>query len=1597
MTAPRSSQRVIALVAAVCMLLVAVSCTSPEPTSTDLGAAGVLFVIDAPSSVIKAEGDRYRLTIPEGENVVWFTERPARLAGALALDEWLATQWERDGFIEDPPNAALVVNYAGTDRIHVVELIDPKIGEQDVSFALVVLDGDDQTHAGRTHTHALEEGSMGRTELFIDSVTCDIGCTTTDPADPTDLADPSDLADLDTTPATPVPIAPVGPALTTPPTGSDDGWVADASPSAGLLTDTIARPGPPTLVSFDPASALAGSTVQVFGTNLGGVTAVAFNGVAATSFIITSPTTVLAVLPSAITSGPVSVSTPQGSATSSASFMPQSPTVSSLSPASARTGESVTIAGTNLTGTTTVRFNGVEVKPSSVTAQSVTAVVPVSATTGTVSVMTPNGLASTTQALTVTSAVVTGFAPDIGAPGATVVVRGGNLTGATRVTLNGLAMAFRVVSTSEISATVPPNSTTGVIVVTTPAGTVTTSQTFGVNPRVTAMTPNPIKAGQTLTITGANLADTASITFAGSKSAAHDLIIDSATSIRVIVPPDASTGALTIVAAGPVTTSSLSIAPLITDIVPARAATGTKVQVVGSGFTGATAVKLGTSTAVFTVVSSNIVEFTVPASATSNAVSVTTPSGTGTSTSTITVGGAIAAVTPTVAGDEPSGSTPATNVPASLTSVTPDSLRTATSVDLGVASVAINSGSGSVTSDVYTGSGKATVGKVTFDATLSYTSSTQWQVTATGLGTFTVGPVTLTLASLGGSITAATGTTTWTLTGRLGASASLVPSKITILGAPVTIGVRCPTMASSALCGSGATAGRYLRMDAVPTSVATSSSLATGASVSLGGPVPAQTQIPFRAALNLTTGAFDMATTFVNTAVADLVTSGMGPTMSNLDVRVAFGDESYARLSGAVTVASGSANNGFDVQLRGDGKVTVPFIGGWNSSFQAQLVEGGLVVVGTLNTARVFGGAAMNQFAYFDAQPSTDAVVLGSPLLVPAHTMLFTGSMNMPVWLSKPLGLPQEPLGAYATMVSHGSMKVEAIIPVGVELPPIPDMETVFERAVIGVDFEWFTTTLPTPGAFTFSADGTVSIKNGPPVAASLKAVIGSATRAGEIELQLTVTGTEGRAVWPNMFGVSNFDLDTFALSVGITPEPPFLSLGLAGKGRLPAALKHGLNTDNSAPIQFVANLSVSTPCLEVTIGSPGNTVPVIALPTGVNAFTATFASLKASVRGCAVGQFEVPIGVQIGADAKIMGTNVRFSGLFDPTLAGPRLTPTLWGWAELRGSAPGGGIKWDARVAFNTGGWTLNPFFQIRGGVVIGNDARVELSGECTLTLTLIPSCDAKGIGAMSVGGLTLDMHVAATRMFSVLSRYEGDASLKFAGVSLQVSGEWTQTVSGLPAVDYRFAASGSFSKGVIDEIGLTLYSNQATSYLPRIDGHVSGRLGGVFEDALGAKRFRASGPLTPELKRIRFNDDLKVDLGVMTVDAIVGFDMCLQTSCLGKVNARFNVKTIYKVDFSALALPFHLHNWSFSASASSSFSRSGSTGNSWGGLKGSFSGTGRIAISSSPSLSFSASARAKAYVGAGGKWNYTGTVGASVDSRGKACIRVEKKNLCV
>jgi hypothetical protein len=115
--------------------------------------AEFLYVLSATSGSV--DGDT--LTLMGVPSVIYFSDRPARIAGHLTVDDFVAA-WDQgvDSFTADPPNAVLSVLDMDGVVDSVVELTAIGGDRDALTFEMVVLEGEPP------------QGSIGPVSLFVD-------------------------------------------------------------------------------------------------------------------------------------------------------------------------------------------------------------------------------------------------------------------------------------------------------------------------------------------------------------------------------------------------------------------------------------------------------------------------------------------------------------------------------------------------------------------------------------------------------------------------------------------------------------------------------------------------------------------------------------------------------------------------------------------------------------------------------------------------------------------------------------------------------------------------------------------------------------------------------------------------------------------------------------------------------------------------------------------------------------------------------------------------------------------------------------------------------------------------------------------------------------------------------------------------------------------------------------------------------------------------------------------------------------------------------------------------------------------------------------
>jgi hypothetical protein len=153
---------------------------------------------------------------------------------------------------------------------------------------------------------------------------------------------------------------------------------------------------PPAITSFLPTNS-PNTTVVLSGSNFIGASAVTFTGTSPVPVTNTTNNMLMTVtVPAGVITGPISITTPGGTANSGTRFFYGVPFVNNFLPTHGSPGTNVTIFGTNFLGATAVKFNGVlATQPVNVINNGqINTSVPAGATTGLVTVQGPGGQAS---------------------------------------------------------------------------------------------------------------------------------------------------------------------------------------------------------------------------------------------------------------------------------------------------------------------------------------------------------------------------------------------------------------------------------------------------------------------------------------------------------------------------------------------------------------------------------------------------------------------------------------------------------------------------------------------------------------------------------------------------------------------------------------------------------------------------------------------------------------------------------------------------------------------------------------------------------------------------------------------------------------------------------------------------------------------------------------------------------------------------------------------------------------------------------------------------------------------------------------------------
>ena len=236
----------------------------------------------------------------------------------------------------------------------------------------------------------------------------------------------------------------------------------------------------PTVTRVEPQRGATGSTVSIYGVNFSSATSVTLDGSSA-DFTIESDTLITAIVPTGISEGNLSVTSAEGTASIPGAFtVTTSPHISRFDPASAPSGSTVRLFGSNFSEISTVKLNEMVVDFDFHSPEEISVVIPRRATSGFFEITSDSQIAvSDARFVVIDEPFIAKVDPSTGEQGSRVVISGRNLNGATAVVFGGVeSPSFEVISPFFIVAAVPRDGISGPVAVTTPGGTSESGRAF---------------------------------------------------------------------------------------------------------------------------------------------------------------------------------------------------------------------------------------------------------------------------------------------------------------------------------------------------------------------------------------------------------------------------------------------------------------------------------------------------------------------------------------------------------------------------------------------------------------------------------------------------------------------------------------------------------------------------------------------------------------------------------------------------------------------------------------------------------------------------------------------------------------------------------------------------------------------------------------------------------------------------------------------------------------------------------------------------------------------------------------------------------------
>ncbi len=439
------------------------------------------------------------------------------------------------------------------------------------------------------------------------------------------------------------------------------GTVSITTPGGTVVSsDTFTFIPLPVISSFSPISGPTGTKVTIKGKNFTGATFVGI-GTSNMNLQYTVESDTIITFYSGSTSGNIRIDTPGGIGGGDVFTTLWPPTISWVTPNIGGSGTTITINGTNLIGTSSVTIGGTAV--SSFTVVDKTAIIATvgNGATGTISVTTPDGTATSGDTFTfIPAPIISSFSPIFGPTGTEITIKGKYLTGTSFVSFGSPDMGLPFTVISDTTITVNSGLSSGTIFLRTPGGSTIAGSMFTITypPTITWFTPSTGGNGTTITIYGTNFNGTSSVSI-GATAASSFTVVDNTTITATVA--NGSTGTISVTNQDGTATSGDTFTyvpvPIISSFSPTSGMTGTEITLKGKHLTGTSFVTIGNSdmSLPFTVTSDTTI--TLYSGGISGNIRLTTPGGVTSIGDIFTI-----IVPPTITGFNPSTGTTGSTV-----------------------------------------------------------------------------------------------------------------------------------------------------------------------------------------------------------------------------------------------------------------------------------------------------------------------------------------------------------------------------------------------------------------------------------------------------------------------------------------------------------------------------------------------------------------------------------------------------------------------------------------------------------------------------------------------------------------------------------------------------------------------------------------------------------------------------------------------------------------------------------------------------------------------------------------------------------------------